>query len=78
MAKELKEAGFAIVDCSNSNATVSKTSIVKRGSKESDELLLSTIGVGKVEKGDEEEGIDYSIIIGKDYDGESKENKENK
>ena len=77
LAKNLKEAGFAIVDYSNSTSTVSKTSIVKRGTKESDELLLSTIGVGKVEKGDAEEGIDYSIIVGKDYSGESKENKEN-
>ena len=78
LAKKLKEAGFAIVDYSNSTATVSKTSIVKRGTKESDELLLSTVGVGKVEKGDEEEGIDYSIIVGKDYEGDSKDNKENK
>ena len=75
LAKKLKEAGFAIVDYSNSDGTVSKTSIVNRTNKESDELILSTIGVGKVEKGSEEGGIDYSIILGKDYNENSEETK---
>lgn len=67
--KELKAAGFEITKYGNSSTTNSKTSIINR-TEESETVeneIKDVLGVGTITEGSNNSNVDFTIIIGKDY-----------
>ena len=68
-AKQLQEAGFQIKKTGKSSTTMSKTSIINRTNQEEsiEKKIKTELGVGSMEKGQDNSGVDFTVIIGKDY-----------
>ncbi len=68
-AKQLQEAGFQIKKTGKSSTTMSKTSIINRTNQAEsiEKKLKAKLGVGTMEKGENNSSVDFTVIIGKDY-----------
>lgn len=67
--EKLKEEGYVIAK-SGTTSTTSKTTIINRTNQQSktSRNIKETIGIGTISTGSDNTNVDYTIIIGKDYE----------
>ncbi len=66
--KQLQDQGYKITK--KGQATVTKTTVIidrKNNSSEARSSIKSLLGTGKIEVGEDSNGVDFTIIIGQDY-----------